>query len=545
MKTPQIWLAGVALVCAGCIESADGDAGDGGPPDAGADMHVDDGAHFGGAHFAHAFVHPTCGYDDQPSVIVTLAQHAACDLGADTPQRVQLYLDENADLPFPIRAPIRLQIGPGSPMNGVYYDANGDGAPITGTLTFDAFNMHGAVAGTYDLQPEGSAPLAGEFGARVCPAESAFFDPPPDCYPYDDGPPPIAPGPRNTVYPSATAQPICGPGGAPSLALTLGAHDSCDPGPPGPGRAQLYFDAHPDLLFPIRAPRVLPVAPGTPVRGLYFDEQGVAHQLIGEVELERFALEDALYAQYDLRAADGTRISDAMKADICISADAWNTPGSDCYPYGREGPPGPRPVEPEPEPAPEPDVGEPEPEHRPAGRPIPIEPVEPGDHCEGHYTITEWAITEINFSPFYINEMLSSGLMGGSIVMDVVARADTVELVDATILPGGVRARAPESPVYPRMPIIWRADGFDTPDEGVFGVWLTESQYPRFEPLNWELEGVMLAADAAADCQTLTITHTGWFTDLGFSLGGQDFDEDGDGRMDGWTLTTQMTAERL
>ena len=31
----------------------------------------------------------------------------------------------------------------------------------------------------------------------------------------------------------------------------------------GPDRLQLYFDANADLLFPIRAPVVLPIAPGT------------------------------------------------------------------------------------------------------------------------------------------------------------------------------------------------------------------------------------------------------------------------------------------
>ncbi|MGK0359776.1 MAG: hypothetical protein ACI9U2_002082, partial [Bradymonadia bacterium] len=387
MKHLIYWITGLAFVFAGCIQTPDGDDADGGPAN---DAGPDDGrARAARAEFANAFVHPTCGYDGEPSIILTLAQHVACDLSADGPERVQIYLDENAELAFPIAASTSVQIAPGSPMNGVYFDANGDGESVTGTLIFDAFDMFGAVAGRYALRTEDGVVLEGDFGARVCPAESAFVDPAPDCYPYVPEPP-IEPGPRNSLFGGAFVQPVCGPG-VPSIIVSLGGHAACDLDADGPDRLQLYFDANAALRFPIRAPVVVPVAPATPMHGLYFNAQGIASQVSGEVRIERFDIGGLVHAQYDLRTADGLALADAVEAEVCISNDAWDRSGSDCYPYGPGGPPGPRPdpapEPPGPSPEPGPDVA-PEPEPQPAG---PIPPVEPGDHCEGHYTVTQWA----------------------------------------------------------------------------------------------------------------------------------------------------------
>lgn len=351
--------------------------------------------------------------------------------------------------------------------------------------------------------------------------------------------PPIADVPRDDRFANAWLHPSCTAEGRPAAILSLGPHGQCDLAPEVPDRLQIYVDGAVGAPFPAQGPVELQVAPGTPVRGLYFDIQGRAHQVSGTLLIERVDVHGQSFGQFTLESAAGHALEGAFAADFCLDDPDSELRIADCFPYGPGGPP----IAPEPD-VMEPDVGEPEPQPEPMQPPVPD--VEPGEHCEGHYTVTQWAMIEANFHLHYINDMLSRGLIGGSVVLDVLAHADRVELIDVTVDAAGIRRRSPEVPPYAPIPIEWDAEGFVTTAEGAFGVWLSESEYPRFEPLVWDLEAVHLEATAAPDCASLSITQTGFFRDQDFTIpGNKDVDADGDGVMDSWSFTTQMTAERL
>lgn len=337
--------------------------------------------------------------------------------------------------------------------------------------------------------------------------------------------PPVEDIPRNQTFAHAWVHPSCTADDRPAIFLTLGAMERCERANDSPERLQIFLDAGGPLAFPVDAPIEVELGPGTALRGLYFNAVGTASTVYGRLQIERFDPHGDSFGQYDLLTADGEAIRGAFAAPFCAAPQDL-----DCYPYDARG-------------RPEPPVGEADPGgDAPGVQPEP--PVAPGAHCEGRYTVTEWVITELSFNPGFINPMLSDGLANGSLVVDVLARDATVEVLDVTPNAAGVRLRSPEVPRYAPIPIEWDADnGFETAGEGVFGVTLEESDYPGFEPLLWELEGSQLVAEADADCARLTIEHTGWFRDLGYTIPGRpDMEVDGEAA---WLITTRLVAEPL
>lgn len=331
--------------------------------------------------------------------------------------------------------------------------------------------------------------------------------------------PPIADIDRNERFAVAAIRPSCTADQRPAVSLTLAQDPICAVESNRPDRVMIFIDDAPALSWPLRGPVRIPVAPDTFARGLYFNDRNVALPLSGHVLVERFSVHGMTYGRYVLQSSEGHLLEGAFESEFCAARDGI----PDCYPYD-EGNPF--------------DVSD---------DPIVPEPIVRGEHCEGRYTLEQWVVTELGFRAHYINDMLRSGLMDGSLIVDVLARVDSVELIDVTPDAAGVRLRSPEVPPFNAIPIEWDADdGFETIEEGRFGIWLASSDYNDFEPLVWVLEQTRLEATSADDCTTLSITHTGAFLDLGYTIpDAKDADLDGDGVNDGWYITSQMTARRL
>lgn len=339
--------------------------------------------------------------------------------------------------------------------------------------------------------------------------------------------PPIADIDRNERFAVAAIHPSCTADQHPAMSLTLAQDPICAVESNRPDRVMIFIDDAPALSWPLRGPVRIPVAPDTFARGLYFNDRNVALPLSGHVLVESFSVHGMTYGRYVLQSSEGHLLEGAFESEFCAARNGI----PDCYPYDEGNPFDPGPLDDPDQPA---DPGDPD------------EPVR-GEHCEGRYTLEQWVVTELGFRTNIINDMLRSALMDGSLIVDVIARADSVKLIDITPDAAGVRLRSPEVPPFPPIPIEWDADdGFETTEDGRFAVWLESSSYGLFEPLVWELAQSALTATSADDCETLSIIHSGAFLDLGYTVdAGPDIDLDGDGVNDAFGLATQMTARRL
>lgn len=144
----------------------------------------------------HAQFSPTCTYTGEPALVFTLGPLAACE-ASELPGRLVVFLDANPALAFPLVAPLELANGGSrAPMRAVYWSEQGEARAVeSGTLRLESFSIQGQAAGSYALRTVDGLDLMGDFVANACPARSAFFDPPPDCYPYGSPPPDPTVGP--------------------------------------------------------------------------------------------------------------------------------------------------------------------------------------------------------------------------------------------------------------------------------------------------------------------------------------------------------------